>query len=178
MLAEAALIDTLAAAAATDADLVVALDGAPGPWLPTGMRVVPQRGDGLAMRLAAAFDDVGGPAVAIGMDTPQVTPALLTQALSALDDADVSYGPSDDGGYWAIGLRRADPRVFDGVPMSADDTGARQLERLAELELSVAHLPRLRDVDMYDDAIAVAADAPATRFAAAMTALHREEPVA
>ena len=49
----------------------------PGPWLGDGFEVIAQRGDGLDERLAAAFDDVGGPTFLIGMDTPQVTPALL-----------------------------------------------------------------------------------------------------
>ncbi|MEO5678521.1 MAG: glycosyltransferase, partial [Acidimicrobiales bacterium] len=45
--AEAALADTLAAVARCGADrLVVALDGAPGPWLPAGFEVIPQRGGG------------------------------------------------------------------------------------------------------------------------------------
>jgi glycosyltransferase A (GT-A) superfamily protein (DUF2064 family) len=71
-LAEAALTDTLRAVAATPADeRVLVLDGTPGDWLPEGFRVVPQRGDGLDERLAAAFADAGGPALLIGMDTPQ-----------------------------------------------------------------------------------------------------------
>src|SRR5687767_10869590 len=73
-IAEAALCDTLdAVVAVPGAEAVVVLDGDVGPWLPDGMRVVTQRGDGLAERLANAFDDVGAPSVLIGMDTPQVT---------------------------------------------------------------------------------------------------------
>src|SRR5262249_58778102 len=72
-LAEAALADTLAAVAKTPADRrLLVLDGAPGPWLPRAFNVLPQRGAGLDERLAAAFDDVGGPAVLIGMDPPPV----------------------------------------------------------------------------------------------------------
>ena len=94
-LAEAALADTLAAALACGADeVVVALDGEPGPWLPPGCRVVAQRGAGLDERLAAAWTDAGGPGVQVGMDTPQVTSADLDAALTALVDHDaapVSY---------------------------------------------------------------------------------------
>src|SRR4029453_10639579 len=57
-LAEASLRDTLAAAARCGASRrVVALDGAPGSWLPDGFEVIPQRGSGLAERLSAAFAD-------------------------------------------------------------------------------------------------------------------------
>ena len=74
-LASAALADTLAAVAATPgARRVLVLDGAPGPWLRPGFEVLAQRGAGLAERLAAAFADIGEPALVVGMDTPQLTP--------------------------------------------------------------------------------------------------------
>jgi uncharacterized protein len=172
-LAAAALADTLAAAAAAAgaARRVLVLDGAPGDWVPPGFDVVAQRGDGLAERLAAAFADAGGPSLLIGMDTPQVTPALLDAGMAALADADAVLGPACDGGYWAIGLRRPDAAVFRGVPMSAATTGAVQRARLAARGLRTAVLPRLRDVDTIADARAVAAAAPGGRFADALDAL-------
>jgi uncharacterized protein len=171
-LATAALGDTLAAVARARRARrrVLVLDGSPGAWLPDGFRVIPQRGKGLAARLAAAFEDAGGPAFLVGMDTPQVTPELLADGLTALRRRPAVLGPADDGGYWAIGLRRPDPRVFAGVPMSRATTGARQYERIRALGLGVERLPALRDVDDIDDALAVAALAPATRFAAALAA--------
>ena len=125
-LAAAALRDTLAAAARAGraGRRVLVLDGAPGDWVPRGFTVLPQRGDGLAARLAAAFDDAGGPAFLVGMDTPQVTPELLDAGLAAVESGDAAIGLALDGGYWGIGLRRADPEAFRGVPMSAGDTGA------------------------------------------------------
>ncbi len=166
-LAAAALSDTLAAVMRSRraGRRVLVLDGAPGPWIPRGFEVLPQRGDGLAARLAAAFADVGGPAFLIGMDTPQVTPALLDDGLSALDDADAALAPALDGGYWAIGLRRPDAAVFRDVPMSAPSTAAVQRTRLAELALDTVELPALVDVDTIADARRVAAAAPLTRFA-------------
>jgi hypothetical protein len=171
-LATAALADTLAAAArATRATRrILVLDGDAGAWLPPGFDVLPQRGDGLAARLAAAFADAGGPALLIGMDTPQVTPALLDAGIAALDHAPAVLGHAYDGGYWAVGLRRPDPEVFRGVPMSAATTAAAQRGRLAALGLRTAALPPLRDVDTIADARAVAAEVPAGRFARALEA--------
>ena len=173
LLAGAALGDTLAAAARarTAARRVLVLHGALVP-VPRGFDVVPQRGDGLAARLAAAFQDVGGPAFLVGMDTPQVTPQLLDAGLAALDGADAVFGAALDGGYWGIGLRRPDPAAFDGVPMSRPETGMAQRVRLAELGLRTAVLPPLRDVDTIDDARAVAAEAPESRFAAALAEIE------
>jgi glycosyltransferase A (GT-A) superfamily protein (DUF2064 family) len=169
-IAEAALADTLDAVAATGVRPVLALCGEPGPWLPAGFRVVPQRGDGLAERLANAWDDAGGPGLQIGMDTPQVTPGLLEESLAALEAPGTGavLGPAEDGGWWAVGLRRPDRRCFLGVPMSTSVTGRAQSRRLAALGLVVADLPPLRDVDRFADAVAVSAAVPGSRFAAAV----------
>ena len=168
-LAEAALADTLAAVSWTPAKRrVVVLDGAPGAWLPPGFEVLAQRGAGLAARLANATADVGESLLFVGMDTPQLTRALLCGALERLAEpgVDAVLGPTTDGGYWAIGLRAADPQVFQGVPMSTGDTLAAQRARLAQLGLTTSELEALRDVDDYEDAVAVATLAPWSRFAA------------
>ncbi|MEU1231836.1 TIGR04282 family arsenosugar biosynthesis glycosyltransferase [Streptomyces sp. NPDC005828] len=165
-LAEASLADTLSAAARVPADRhVLVLDGRPGPWLPPGFAVVPQTGGGLDVRLAAAFAGCPGPALLIGMDTPQVTPELLAPALRR-DAYDAWFGPASDGGFWALGLARPAPSLLLGVPMSTPDTGAVQYARLRAAGLRVGTLPVLRDVDTASDARQVAAAAPGTRFAA------------
>ena len=166
-LATAALADTLAAARAARAATrrILCLDGEPGDWA-DGFEVIAQRGgDGLASRLAAMTVDVGEPLLVIGMDTPQITPELLDAGLRAPGDA--AIGPATDGGYWGLLLRRPDPRVFDGVPMSRADTAARQRDRLRELGYRTTELPPLRDVDHIADARAVARQAPRSRFAKA-----------
>jgi uncharacterized protein len=170
-LAEASLADTLRTAAGTGAGRpILALDGEPGSWLPAGFDVAPQRGDGLAQRLSGAFEDVAGPALLIGMDTPQVTPDLLRASCLELeaDGCDAVLGPALDGGWWALGLRRPDPRVFQGVPMSTPFTGAMQRCRLANLGLRYRTLPVLRDVDRIDDALAVAEEVPRSAFGEAL----------
>lgn len=165
-LALAPLQDTLAAVLATPAlRRVLVLDGPPGPWIPDGIEVVPQATGGLDVRLAAAFASAEGPALLIGMDTPQVTPALLAPGLD-FTEADAWFGPADDGGFWALGLADPAPALLLGVPMSVPHTGAVQRQRLTEAGLTVRDLPGLCDVDTPADAQRVAAAAPGTRFAA------------
>jgi uncharacterized protein len=174
-LAAAALGDTLAAVAAAPARRrIVALDGDPDGWLPRGFELHPQCGGGLGERLGDALVAAGGPALVVGMDTPQLSPALLGLAAARLGEpgVDAVLGPALDGGYWTIGLRRPDPAVFHGVPMSSSDTGAAQWSRLAQLGLRTAELPALRDVDTIADAVAVARERPSTRFAAALRRLE------
>jgi glycosyltransferase A (GT-A) superfamily protein (DUF2064 family) len=184
--AAAALADTLAVVAAVTvrpgfADLrpVLVLDGAAGPWLSTAggwptLAVVPQAPGPFDARLAAAFDAAAfdaaapGPALLIGMDTPQLSADLLAAACDALRGADAVFGPAADGGWWALGLARPGGELLLGVPTSRPDTGARQRARLAAAGLAVTALPALRDVDTIADAEAVARLAPASRFAAAL----------
>ncbi|MFI6501290.1 TIGR04282 family arsenosugar biosynthesis glycosyltransferase [Nonomuraea typhae] len=177
-LAEAALADSLHAVLATPAtQRVLALDGLPGSWLPAGFVIIPQRGERLDERLAAAFADTRRlrpePVVLIGMDTPQVTPDLLAAACTALTGHDAVFGPAADGGFWLLGLREPDPGLLLGVPMSDPETGKHQLDRLERAGLTVHCLPELTDVDIAADAAHVAAQAPHTRFAAVLRELSR-----
>jgi uncharacterized protein len=179
-IAAAALADTLETVSDTPARArVLALDGAPGPWVPDGFVIVPQLGRGLDERLANAFAAVTGAAVLIGMDTPQVSRDGLVEAMKALHapDVDAVLGGATDGGWWAIGLRHADPRVFIGVPMSTDHTGADQLTRLRSLGYRTHLLDELQDVDTFADALDVARLIPDSRFATAINTLVRAEVV-
>jgi rSAM/selenodomain-associated transferase 1 len=174
-LARASLQDTLHAAARSSAGRrIVVLDGEPGPWLPPGFEVIPQRGDGLEERLAAAFGDVGEAAFLVGMDTPQLTPELLDAGLQAVTTGDSAFGAALDGGFWGLGLRAPNAAAFAGVPMSSSRTGVVQRARLAMLGLRPAILSPLLDVDTFRDALTVAAGAPETRFAAAVGAIEAE----
>jgi glycosyltransferase A (GT-A) superfamily protein (DUF2064 family) len=109
------------------------------------------------------------------MDTPQVTSEALDEALGLLAAGPNTavLGPAVDGGWWAIGLHRPNPRVFLGVPMSTAYTGAAQRRRLRALGHRVVDLPTLRDVDRIEDAVAVAGEAPDSRFADAMARMGR-----
>jgi uncharacterized protein len=167
-LAEAALSDTLATVrSAACQRRVVVLDGAPGRWLPHGFEVVPQRTGSLGERLAGAFAACSPPALLIGMDTPQLTKAVLDDALQRLAQprCDAVLGPAFDGGFWTIGLDRHAPTAFDDVPMSTADTYRAQAQRLERLGLRTTILGPVRDVDRYADALAVADEAPTGRFA-------------
>ncbi len=168
-IAEAALRDTLATVLAVPGvRRVVGLDGPVGPWLPPGFDVVAQRGDGLGERLAHAVEDVGGPVVVVGMDTPQLTPAGLASVVTALRPGRAVLGPATDGGWWALGLVEADGAVFAGVPMSCGDTGARQEAQLRRCGLAVDRAAVLRDIDHWPDALAAAAATPGSNLARAV----------
>ncbi|MGZ6793257.1 MAG: TIGR04282 family arsenosugar biosynthesis glycosyltransferase [Mycobacteriales bacterium] len=166
--ARAALEDTLDAVRRADvAHRVLVLDGL---WPADGFVLQPQCGGPLDERLATAFDDAWAavplPLLLIGMDTPQVTEVLLDKAVATLlsPGVDAVLGPTEDGGWWAMGLRRPHPELVRGVATSRDDTGAVQRARLLGAGLVVADLPLLRDVDTISDLRPVAALSPVGRF--------------
>ncbi|HXH78439.1 TIGR04282 family arsenosugar biosynthesis glycosyltransferase [Nocardioides sp.] len=176
-LAAAALLDTIEATRASGATGLLALagdltDAVGGDQIAaalTGWRVMPQRGRGFAERLVAAHADAGeGVVVQVGMDTPQLTGSILRDAAAALVECDAVLGPALDGGWWV--LARRDPRVVEalaGVAMSTPTTGEATAAALARAGHRVSRTALLRDVDTLDDARAVAALAPDTRFARA-----------
>ncbi|GLZ41784.1 DUF2064 domain-containing protein [Actinokineospora sp. NBRC 105648] len=183
--AAAALLDTLTAVLATPGVRpVVALTGSLAQAarareiadLLRHCAVFPQRGNGFPERLACAHADVaarfpGRGVLQIGMDTPQVTPELLSASIQRFADADALLGHAFDGGWWALGLR--DPAcaaVLRDVPTSRSDTGARTVRALRDKGLRVADLTPLSDVDTMDDAKSVAATTDG-RFAAAVARL-------
>lgn len=174
-LAAASLRDTLDVVRRTSAARrLLAFDGDPTGW-DDGFEVTAQPTGTLNDRLEAAFAAVwadGSPtdrALLVGMDTPQ----LLRRHLEVdWDGADALLGLSEDGGFWAIGLRAGHPAdIFAGVPMSTDRTGSAQLARLFDLGLQVRLLPPLRDVDTPEDAEAVATAHPRLAFSRCWSAL-------
>ena len=171
--ARAALTDTLETAGTG----VLVIDG--DHPAPTGWERITQRAGQLPARLANAFPDAGpGPALLIGMDTPQVSRDLLRSAAGRLAHVDAVLGFAEDGGWWALGLR--DPghaTVLRRIPTSRSDTGARTLRALRGAGLRVHLLPVLRDVDTAADARVVAGICPVrSAFRRAVTALDAGVP--
>jgi uncharacterized protein len=177
--AAAALLDTLEAVLGTPAvvpvvamtgDLTRAERGDEVATMLASCRVIPQRGNDFATRLANAHRDVARLyprqwVFQIGMDTPQLTSSLLTTAIDLLHSADAVLGPATDGGWWGLGLRNPQwAGVLRHVTMSQPDTGARTLMALQDRR--VATTVQLSDVDTMADARAVAELVPGSRFAA------------
>lgn len=86
-------------------------------------RFVPQTKGDLGTRMAQAVEDVAaaGPVLIVGCDSPDLPDEFLRRAVESLNDVDVVLGPTDDGGYWCVGLGPGvDARkLFAGVPWSS-----------------------------------------------------------
>ena len=120
-------------------------------WLGTDLMYTVQGegdlGDRMGRSFQSAFDASVDRAVIIGTDCPDLNATLLDQAFRELQHHDLVLGPASDGGYYLIGLRRLIPQLFIGMEWSTATVLERTLEIAAELNLSVALLPVLSDVD-------------------------------
>jgi hypothetical protein len=124
-----------------------------------GRSVRSQAGGDLGERLVDAFTrtfaDGCERAVVLGSDHPTLPVARIAGAFAALDAADVVLGPSDDGGYYAVGLAaQAWPRargLFLHIPWSSARVLETTLERARTAHLAVTLLETWYDLDRPDD---------------------------
>jgi uncharacterized protein len=133
----------------TPADAGVLLrDLLPGPF-----KLVAQRGETLGERLVNAADELlskGFESVClINSDSPTLPREVLETAVSKLarNGDRVVLGPSEDGGYYLIGLKLPHRNLFERIAWSTADVLAHTIERAAEIHLAVETLPSWYDVD-------------------------------
>ena len=90
-------------------------------------------------------------AILVGTDMPSLPASYYGQAVSLLSDHDLVLGPSLDGGYYLIGLKRPIPDLFTGIPWSTDRVFSLTRTKAEALGLNTALLPTCRDVDTIED---------------------------
>src|SRR5436190_12674571 len=121
--------------------------------LPLDFDLIPQRGDGFGERLINAADDllhVGFESCClINSDSPTATVDAFREATAQLQGADdrIVLGPSDDGGYYLIGIKKMYRRLFQEIDWSTERVFTQTLERAREIGLNVHILPSCFDVD-------------------------------
>jgi rSAM/selenodomain-associated transferase 1 len=121
--------------------------------LPDNFELLPQRGDGFGERLTFAAEDLfecGFDSVClIDSDSPTVSADVYAEAvamLSKLGDR-VVLGPSDDGGYYLIGIKQSRRELFERIDWSTERVLEQTKQRARELGLEVSSLPTGYDVD-------------------------------
>ena len=121
--------------------------------LPESFALIGQRGDKFGERLLAAAEDIldcgYGAVCLIDSDSPTVPVAAFQAAVAELarEGDRVVIGPSDDGGYYLIGLKQAHAAVFERITWSTASVMAETVERAREAGLEVVLLPVWYDVD-------------------------------
>jgi rSAM/selenodomain-associated transferase 1 len=112
-------------------------------------------GDRMDRALADGVKRSGAAAV-MGCDVPHCRWDTLELAHDHLSRGNNVVGPTADGGYYLIGVQRADPSLFHNVNWGGNDVLLRTAANAAKLGITLELLPILRDVDTWEDLVAVA----------------------
>jgi rSAM/selenodomain-associated transferase 1 len=132
-----------------------------------------QQGPDLGARMAECVAAVLGAGatgvVLVGSDAPHVSAEHIRLAVRLLGEGahDVVLGPSEDGGYYLIGLRRLHRELFDSMAWSTAGVFEETIARCRSLQLRVALLPPGYDVDTPEALARLEADLAASGGAAA-----------
>lgn len=82
---------------------------------------------------------------------PELPKEIIAESLRALSSRDIVVGPSSDGGYYLLGMKKFIPRLFENIPWRSPDVFGRTLQTIAALGLTYHQLPMLPDIDTKDD---------------------------
>lgn len=158
------LLDSLAKIAAIETATSVLsytppMDRALFTTLAPGWTLLSQHGTDLGARMADCFVqlfDQGHTHVLLtGSDLPTLPPNVFHHALALLNkpEIDVVLGPSEDGGYYLIGLRVLYQNLFEDMIWSTPEVCRETVRRAEQLRLQVAYLPSWYDIDTPSDLV-------------------------
>lgn len=139
------------------------------------MRCFPQEGENFGARLHNVFRWTSAHGYArtilIGSDSPHISRELVDRASTALDHADIVLGPTDDGGYYLLAMRKPYD-VFSGIPMSTDVVARMTVAAAQRQQLTVELIDSLFDIDEFPDLLRLIDLLRADRTCAPATAAH------
>jgi rSAM/selenodomain-associated transferase 1 len=124
-------------------------------WPPNMYQKDIQQGDGLGAKMnnafQKAFNENYKKVVLIMPDCPKMSDTLVEKAFKSLDDHDFVLGPTNDGGYYAIGMKELTPEIFENKSYSTDKVLEETTQQIEMLKKTWFKLPVLVDVDMEED---------------------------
>lgn len=114
-----------------------------------------QDGKDLGARMRNAFTEVFKnnfeKVLIVGTDIPDLSSGLINQALSELDKNEIVIGPSTDGGYYLLGMKKFHPDLFNNIQWSSEEVLNKTLNIINQLDLNFNLLPKLMDIDTEED---------------------------
>jgi rSAM/selenodomain-associated transferase 1 len=112
-----------------------------------------QKGADLGERMHHAFDTAFNKGykkvLIIGSDLFDLTSSIITSAFEALETYDISIGPSLDGGYYLLGMKKLQPEVFKNKKWGTDSVLEHTLQDLKKQKIKL--LKALNDIDTLED---------------------------
>lgn len=117
----------------------------------------PQTQGDLGTRMTSFFEDCfhegADRVVLIGSDSPTLPVEYIESAFRLLRETDVVLGPTDDGGYYLVGLSRNAPEIFKNIHWSTSSVWEQTVARIGEFQLPYQSLPQWYDVDELTDLV-------------------------
>jgi uncharacterized protein len=110
-------------------------------------------------------------AIALGADTPGLPSQVIEAAIQRLDDFDAAIGPTNDGGYYLLGLKRFPAGLLAGIRWSETDTLADTIHQLKCFGFSYALTESWFDLDTIDDLMRVRSLLETSRISAPQLSL-------
>lgn len=114
-----------------------------------------QFGHDLGERMSTAFhhgfNEGYGKIVIIGSDCPGLTNDIAEKAFRELESYDAVIGPSEDGGYYLLGMRHFYPELFRQIEWSTEDVLNETLLKFEENSISYSRLKKMNDIDTIRD---------------------------
>ena len=156
----------------------------PMEWIPASVEVYEQQGAGLGGRMKHAFRETLADGIdrasIVGTDHPTLPLSFIRQSFEGLElPQSVCIGPSEDGGFYLLGMNDFYPQLFEGMTYSHGSVFSDTLARLEQTDARLTVLPQWYDVDtpgtlerMIQDLEDGAVDAPHTRETLESLQLH------
>jgi len=114
-----------------------------------------QEGADLGERMKNAFQhgfDMGYKRIiGVGSDLPDLSADIMNEGLQTLVDADAVFGPSEDGGYYLVGMNRMIDCIFDDKEWSTEGLLGATQQDLTANSYSFKLLSELNDIDNLED---------------------------
>ena len=90
-------------------------------------------------------------AIIVGTDIPDLSKEIILEATDLLDESDLVLGPSHDGGYYLLGMRKIYNNLFEDIKWSSGLVFNSTMEKALSLNLKVKELQMLRDIDTREE---------------------------
>jgi rSAM/selenodomain-associated transferase 1 len=124
-------------------------------WAGQQYSFVSQIEDNLGKRIEHAFRTVfrehAQRAIILASDVPDVSAELIDDAISSLDHHDIVIGPTYDGGYYLLGMKKLHEQLFRDISWSTEVVYRQTMNITEKTGLSVHNLPWLFDIDTEED---------------------------
>jgi rSAM/selenodomain-associated transferase 1 len=89
--------------------------------------------------------------MALNADSPALPLEYIYDAIHQLETKDLVFGPTQDGGYYLVGLRKLYEDIFIGIEWSTDKVLSESRSKANQLGLKTGILSTWFDIDSIDD---------------------------